>query len=160
MCTCTCVCACVRACVFVILYARPASSDTEDKVAAATHAAEEEVDALDAEAVQQNEELSILRAEKQQLQRKIQAATLEKDQLATAASALGHDNGDLLKAAAQLAGKIERVNAERLKFMADCEQYEAEAAASETALERLQVQLMGATQLAYSSVIAGNNHQR
>ena len=91
---------------------------------------------------------------------KIQAATLEKDQLATAASALGHDNGDLLKAAAQLAGKIERINAERLKFMADCEQYEAEAAASETALERLQVQLMGATQLAYSSVIAGNNHQR
>jgi chromosome segregation ATPase len=80
---------------------------------AATQEAQDEVDALNAQAETQAEELSLLRAEKQQLQKKINVAVQERGQMDHASKALAADNVSLHKAAEQLATKIEKCNAER-----------------------------------------------
>ena len=85
------------------------ASGIEEKVAAATQEAEDEVDALDAEADTQSSDLSSLRAEKQQLQKKVHVATKERGEMDHAARALGFDNVALHKAAEQLAAKIYKV---------------------------------------------------
>ena len=87
------------------------ASGIEEKVAAATQEAEDEVDGLDAEADTQSSDLSSLRAEKQQLQKKVHVATKERGEMDHAARALGFDNVALHKAAEQLAAKIYKVQA-------------------------------------------------
>ena len=129
-------------------------SGIEDKVAADTHEAEGEVDALDEEGKQQKEELSLLRAEKQQLRKKVHVATQERGQMQHAATALGIDNVALHKAAEQLISKIDKVHRDRLAFMSESEKWRAEAAQTESELEKLQVKLQGAQMLAISSVLA------
>lgn len=80
---------------------------------AATQEAQDEVDALAAQAERQTEELTLLRAEKQQLQKKINVAVQERSQMDHASKALAADNVSLHKAAEQLASKIEKCNSER-----------------------------------------------
>jgi len=89
------------------------SSANDDKVMAATQEAQDEVEALNAQAERQIEELSQLRAEKQLLQKKINVAVQERSQMDHASKALAADNISLHKAAEQLAAKIDKCNAER-----------------------------------------------
>jgi chromosome segregation ATPase len=134
-----------------------ASSDSEARVTAATKGAEDTVDELEAISSRQGQELSLLRAEKQQLQRKVHVATQERSQLQHAARALCHDNVAMLKAASALESKIEKVNSERLVFIAECDKHRKAAAHCELELEKLQVSLQGAKMLGLSSVLAAGH---